>query len=288
MNGNDDDDDDDVEDKVDPDDAASDGYVSEDEVRPAGPVRWKHQRKKLTYQRDVHSIDSALDENNHNPYAAPTPPISVTAHIPDPSHPGKKRKLPVQFYTEKPAQVRFGRQRRSDVLPNMPDLSSAEARHATTPEKAFSVFFSDVMIAHIGAITNRKIETTTDYQRAKGTTDFTKFPHVKEVTVIELKAFFGLLFYRGLYGLTKHSTNILFSDKHGPAVFSATMSRLRFEFLLSHICFGEFEQRGEKWKNDRFAAIRDFFDALNEKLGQALRIIFPWMKLCIQPELNLP
>ena len=44
LNGNDDDDDDaDVEDNVDPDDVASDGYVSEDDVRPAGPVRWKHQ-----------------------------------------------------------------------------------------------------------------------------------------------------------------------------------------------------------------------------------------------------
>ena len=73
-----------------------------------------------------------------------------------------------------------------------------------------------------------------------------------------------------MYGLTKHSTNILFSDKHGPAVFSATMSRLRFEFLFSHIYFEEFEENDEKWKNDRFAAMKDFFEALNEKFGKAL------------------
>ena len=241
LNGNNDDDDDDVEDNVDPDDVASDGYLLEDDVRPAGPVRWKCQRKKLTHQPDFYSIDSALNENNYNLYVAPTPPILVTAHIPDPSDPSKKRKLPVQFSTEKPVQVHSGRQRWSGVLPNTPGLSSAEADHATTPEKAFSVFFSNVMIAHIGAITNRKIETTTDYLRAKETTDFTKFPHVKEVRVIELKAFFDFLFYRGLYGLTKHSTNILVSDKHGAAVFLATMSRFQFEFLLSHICFDEFK-----------------------------------------------
>ena len=108
SNGNDDDIDEDVEDIVNPDDVASDGYVSEDNVRPTGPVRRKHQQKKLTYQCDVHSIDSALDENNYNPYVAPTPPISVTAHIPDPSDPSQKQKLPIQFSTEKPAQVRSG------------------------------------------------------------------------------------------------------------------------------------------------------------------------------------
>ena len=111
------------------------------------------------------------------------------------------------------------------MLPNKPGLSTAEARRATTPEKAFTVFFTNVLIAHICAITNRKISATIAFLRQKGTTDFTKLPHLKEVTPIEMKAFIGLLFYRGLYGLTKHSTNILFSDRHGPAVFSATMSR---------------------------------------------------------------
>ena len=45
LNGNDDDDNGDVEDNVDPDDVALDGYVLEDDVRPAGRVTRKHQRR---------------------------------------------------------------------------------------------------------------------------------------------------------------------------------------------------------------------------------------------------
>ena len=104
------------------------------------------------------------------------------------------------------------------------------------------------MIANICAITNRKRRETIRFLERHPDFDLSKYPHMKEVTVIEMKAFFGLLFYRALYGLTKHSTHVLFSDRHGPAVFSATMSRMRFKFLLSHICFDEFEQREEAWK----------------------------------------
>ena len=67
LNGSDDDASD-IDDNIDPDTDVSDGYVSEDNsTTPAGPVRRTHRRKKLTYQRDVNSIDSALDENNYTP-----------------------------------------------------------------------------------------------------------------------------------------------------------------------------------------------------------------------------
>ena len=134
----------------------------------------------------------------------------------------------MHFSTNKPVPASTGRQQRSDELPSEPGLSLPDARRATTPEKAFCVFFTSVMIAHKCAITNRKISAITE---------FTKISHLKEGKAIEMKAFIGLLFYRGLYGLTKHCTHILFSDRHGPAVFSTTMSRLQFEFFVAHICF---------------------------------------------------
>ena len=66
----------------------------------------------------------------------------------------------------------------------------------------------------------------------------------------ELRAYLGLLYYRGLLGLTKHSTRHLWG-KHGPIVFPATMSLNRFIFLNSKVSFDNKATREERWKNDR-------------------------------------
>ena len=53
---------------------------------------------------------------------------------------------------------------------------------------------------------------------------------------------------------------MLFSDRHGAPVFSAYMSRLRFQFLLAHICHDDYKNRNAGWQHERFAAIRKLFD----------------------------
>ena len=72
-----------------------------------------------------------------------------------------------------------------------------------------------------------------------------------------------LCYYRGLYKLNSISIQKLFSEKFGPPQFSATMSRNRFLFILRHLSFDDEETRGERWKKDRFAAFRDFFESFN-------------------------
>ena len=39
---------------------------------------------------------------------------------------------------------------------------------------------------------------------------------------------------------------------------------------MKHLCFDDFENRSERWKHDRFAAIRDFFEKCNETFGAAI------------------
>ena len=65
---------------------------------------------------------------------------------------------------------------------------------------------------------------------------------------------------RGLQGLAKHDKNLLLSDRHGHPVFSSTMSRLRFQFLLTHLTFDNLPTREERWKHDRFGALREIFE----------------------------
>ena len=83
---------------------------SDDDIAIEGPVRRKHQRKRLTYQRLVHSIDSALDEINYDEGR------TITGTLPDENN--SKNKVPITFSNRKPNLA--GRQRSSGVIRNRP------------------------------------------------------------------------------------------------------------------------------------------------------------------------
>ena len=63
-------------------------------------------------------------------------------------------------------------------------------------------------------------------------------------------ALIGLMYMRGLYGRNKNIINLLFYDKKSLPVFGATMSRLRYMFIMKHLSFDDFENRSERWKHD--------------------------------------
>ena len=90
-----------------------------------------------------------------------------------------------------------------------------------------------------------------------------------DVDMIELRAFIGLLYYRGLLGLSKQSVKKLWGE-NGHPVFNATMSLKRFEFLNSKVSFDDKNTREERWKIDRFAAIRDIFEKFNSNCGKLI------------------
>ena len=71
------------------------------------------------------------------------------------------------------------------------------------------------------------------------------------------------MYFRGLMGLHNHSHDILFSENAGHPMFAATMSRNRFTLLIANLSFDTQEEREEKWKFDRFTAIRKFFELFN-------------------------
>ena len=182
-NNNEDDGDDDLEDlngtdednfvvdaNIDPDAPESDGDITgEGELRGEGLTRRQHRRRTLTYQRDVNSIDTALDESNYNPVEIPSVETLVSGYIPDKEH--KKKKIEVPFTNHKPSIT--GRQRRCDVINNRPGLT-AYSKEADTREKAFALFLTDEMIASICVYTNVRINETI-YARLPGSN---KYPQV--------------------------------------------------------------------------------------------------------------
>lgn len=233
----------------------------DDDWRGEGPTRRVHRRRTLTYQRDVNSIDTALDESNYDPFEIPSDRRDICGYIPVKTD--KKKKTEVHFANQTPRVT--GRQRCSDVITNTPGLTSY-SRNADTPEKAFSLFLTDRMIASICVHTNTRIKETVLEKMPEGA----DYPEIMETNIIEMKAFIGLMYYRGLYGMNMHRVNILFSERHGAPVFSACMSRNRFEFLQGHLCFDHAADRDERWKHDRFTAIREVFEGCNKKFGKAL------------------
>ena len=59
----------------------------------------------------------------------------------------------------------------------------------------------------------------------------------------------------------------LFADKWNYA-FWAIMSRNQFQFLLSHITFGNHIDRENNWPADRFARMRPVWELFNSNLGK--------------------
>ena len=60
-------------------------------------------------------------------------------------------------------------------------------------------------------------------------------PCICKIDEVDFRAFIGLVYLRGLYGLNTYDIRTLFSDEHGMPVFSATMFHVRFEFILKHL-----------------------------------------------------
>ena len=252
-----------IDNNIDPEAAISDvdDISDEEDVSADGPVRRLHRRKMLTYQRDVNSIDSATDDSNYDLYHIPVDTKDVVGYIPDKAE--RNKKIEVKFSNQKLSVP--GRQRRSDIIANKLGITRY-SRDTKTPLDAFSLFLDDDILGIICNHTNARIEDTLHFRPD----DSRNYPYFKATNIVEMKTFIGFFFYRGLYGMNNHRVNILFSDAHGPPVFSATMPRMRFDFLLAHICFDDINDRDERWKHDRFAAIREIFERCNDNFGKAL------------------
>ena len=70
--------------------------------------------------------------------------------------------------------------------------------------------------------------------------------------------------------MNHRSLNILFSDKTGPPIFSATMSRDRMNFFLSTLTFDDPGTCKEKWPYDRFAVAGPMFEMFNSNTSKYL------------------
>ena len=143
------------------------------------------------------------------------------------------------------------------------------ARNANTPLSAWQLFMTNDMITDIVSNTNKKIalalsDTSEDPLRQED-------HHGKKLCdEMEIKAYIGLLYARGLYSMNKINHHYLFANAMGPPIFSATMSAKRFSFLSANISFDEPDTHSQRWQSDRFAAIRNLFEQFNDNCSSTV------------------
>ena len=238
--------------------------TDDEEILHEAVTRRTHRKKQLTYSRKVHSIDSALTETNYDIVELSETKCQITGKLPTDENKNKKRDI--HFVNFPPKTT--GRQNKQNVIKNKPGVHG-NSKNIRTEREGFEFYITEAMVQDIVNYTNKRITNTLklipEHKNETG-----KYPYLKTVDSVDIYAVFGLMFFRGLYGLNNHDIRLPFSKKQGLPIFGATMSRLRFQFIISHISFDDIDTRNERWKQDRFAAIRDFFEQCNNNFAAAL------------------
>ena len=81
---------------------------------------------------------------------------------------------------------------------------------------------------------------------------------------MEIKAVFGIMYLRGALHLNGVHVDTAFYHETTNDIFRATMQRQRFTFLCKMMQFDDYSTRADRWKMDKFACFRDFFEEINQ------------------------
>ncbi|XP_066590616.1 piggyBac transposable element-derived protein 4-like [Prorops nasuta] len=138
---------------------------------------------------------------------------------------------------------------RESIIPSPKEA----ALQIKSPLEAWSLLMSENIIDKIVKFTNIEL---LQYTAANNVSDHIV---IKTIDKIEIKAFFGLLYYSGLFKVNRTDIEDLWSV-HSLSLFRATMTYRRFKIILRCIRFDDKETRKERLQNDKFAHIRECWD----------------------------
>ena len=178
----------------------------------------------------------------------------------------------MEWDTVKPTTVtnpnRAGRRSAKDLpLPEGP-TRFARARlaraNATSPAATWSLMITDDMLLEAVNYTNVKI-TKIFALLGDQLTEKDKNTQYRLTSLLEVKAWFGLLYIRGALKLNGMHVDSVWYHESSHDLFSSTMQRKRFTFLTHLIQFVDSETREERWKEDKFAPFRKFFEGVNRR-----------------------
>lgn len=135
----------------------------------------------------------------------------------------------------------------------------------TTPSDLWQLFFTDDMLREIVKHTNEKIrKIRPNYQNQSC---------VRDLDVMELKAFIGMLYYTAIFKENHtHYTCWHSTDGTGRETYRCIMSKNRFETLLNCLRFDDASTRDERRSTDKAAPISQLFYKLIQNCKEVCSI----------------
>ena len=234
--------------------ASADASSDEDDSDDVRRVRHRRVRKNL-----LATLEDTINEINYDSLPPQAPKTF--------NYISSDKKTTYIWKTDGNASQ--GRRNNANIFRNQPGPSRfVKTNHPNiTPIEAFELFITEDMIRDITSLTNSKIEqflTRYDANLPKNN----KLSHVKVTNDTEVRAFLGLMYIKGALKLNLRNTMDIFYHRSSNISFRATMSRNRFALLCRFIQFDDATTREERWKRDRFAAIREIFEAFNSNCAK--------------------
>lgn len=233
----------------------NDTVVEEEAEGLVGTRGERLRRRLLTRNRLVSGTDEALTLTNYKDFGV----LHKEKRFQSVAKYDNKNETKYWF-TNQPPNSNTSRRASANIITGHQGVQP-NAKNTPTIRDVFELFFTPLMIDFLIDLTNEKISKLNLPEEF----DTRKYPFVKIVGAIEINAFLGLFLYRAMYKLNTLNVSQLFSNTYGPSVFGAAMSRNRFCFILRHFSFDDEDTRDERWKLDRFAAIREFFEDFNNQ-----------------------
>jgi hypothetical protein len=212
-------------------------------------------------------LEAALDETNYDPYIQPAEKKVVHVVIEKATNTQPEDKITWQ--NQEAVASRAGRPPAIQLRRARPGTVPFE-KDAKTPLSCFSLFITDEMLEVVVMRTNERMDALIESNPELLANDNLRQKdqyHMTHINIIELKAFIGLQYLRGLMQLNYQDYDRLFEDKIGHPIFSATMSKNRFKWINRMITFDDPQSRPERARSDRFAAMRSFFEVWNDNCG---------------------
>ena len=205
--------------------------------------------RKVKFQ----SLDQITDENNFDPV--------VQEENEEYNYCSSDKKFKMKWFTKNNNTRNAGRQPACNVLEG-PIGPLGQAKNVRTALEAFELFIKDEFLEEIVTNTNKRIENFR--RRFQETLENTsKYTYCRVTDLIEIKAFIGLCYLRGAINFNTTDIEIVFHHEASHDIFSATMSKNRFKFLLQFLQFDDKDTRPARWDGDKYAAIRIFFEQVN-------------------------
>lgn len=158
--------------------------------------------------------------------------------------------------------VPSSRVRKHNIIMKVPTLKGGarDLGQTADPLSIWNLLVSEDILLQVSEWTNHKLS-----QMRSKYTDKNSISHLREIDMIELKAFLGLLVFTSIFNSNHENIDTIFAtDGTGRDIFRAVMSKNRFAFLLSALRFDNPETRADRKRQDIIAAISQIFNKFIE------------------------